>query len=124
VRTEGLPGRPACENSPDGLNLPRRWHDRLGNRHEARRWPEKSHGLRGDGARGVDAVGALALSALRWDRLQFRFLLDEADAPLLDADFPADPFAPSSRENHKPESGPTVHPGLGQARLTRKRVTG
>jgi len=39
-------------------------------------------------------VEFLASSGAWWDRLEFQLLLREADAMVLDAAFPADPFAP------------------------------
>ena len=54
-----------------------------------------------EGAAGVPARGgassrdgASAPSVAWWDRVEFQLLLREADAMVLDADFPADPFAP------------------------------
>ncbi len=68
-------------------------HHRLGNRNEARRWLEKAHGRRGDPARGIQPGEPIPSSPVWWDRVEFRLLLREADAMILDADFPADPFA-------------------------------
>jgi predicted Zn-dependent protease len=68
-------------------------HHRLGHRDEARRWLGKAHGRRADPAHGVEAAEALSSSATWWDRIELRLLLREAEAMVLDADFPADPFA-------------------------------
>jgi WD40 repeat protein len=68
-------------------------HHRLGHRDEARHWLEQAHGRRGDAVRRRD-VESLAWRGAGWDRLEFRLLLREADAMILDAGFPADPFSP------------------------------
>ncbi len=68
-------------------------HLRLGNREEARRWLEEAHVRRDDPARGLKPGEAIPTSAVWWCRVEFRLLLREADAMILDADFPADPFA-------------------------------
>ena len=68
-------------------------HRRLGHEDEARRWLEKAHGRRGDAALGLKPGESIRSSAVWWDRLEFWLLLREADALILDAAFPADPFA-------------------------------
>jgi tetratricopeptide (TPR) repeat protein len=69
-------------------------HHWLGNRDEARRWLEKAQGRRDDPARGLKPGEAIPSSAVWWSRVEFRLLLREADALVLDATFPTDPFAP------------------------------
>jgi hypothetical protein len=96
----------AIESTLKSLDLGARWiaaplnhpvlamaHHRLGHREEARQWLEQAHGRRGD-ARSRRRVEYLASSGAWWDRLEFQLLLREADAMVLDAAFPADPFAP------------------------------
>jgi WD40 repeat protein len=69
-------------------------HHPLGHGNEARRWLEKAHGRRGDAMHGLKPEEALDSSAVWWDGVELRLLLREADAIVLDASFPADPFAP------------------------------
>ena len=57
--------------------------------------------MAGEGARPASVIRRPASSPgepiqpspVWWDRVEFRLLLREADALILDADFPADPFA-------------------------------
>ena len=69
-------------------------HNRLGHGDEARLWLEMARGRRSDGAHGLKLEEGLSSSAIWWDRVEFQLLLREADAMVLDAGFPADPFAP------------------------------
>jgi eukaryotic-like serine/threonine-protein kinase len=69
-------------------------HHRLGREDEARRSLERAHGRRVDAVDGVEPGGGLRATAPCWDRVEFWLLLREADAMVLDAAFPADPFAP------------------------------
>jgi WD40 repeat protein/tetratricopeptide (TPR) repeat protein len=65
-------------------------HQRLGHRDEARRCLEKARGRRGTPA----SDDAFKMSAVWWDRVEFRLLLREADALILDAAFPPNPLVP------------------------------
>jgi hypothetical protein len=69
-------------------------HHRLGHPNDARRWLEETHGRGVEAARSRHSAERLGSSSSWWDRLEFQFLLHEADAMVLDAAFPADPFAP------------------------------
>ncbi len=60
-------------------------HHRLGHADEARKWLAKAHDVVPGEASMPDAIW--------WDRLEFLLLRREADALILDAAFPDDPFA-------------------------------
>jgi hypothetical protein len=69
-------------------------HHRLGHRGEALRWLDVAHGRVGNAVRGLPSVDHFDSSGMWWDRVEFRLLLREAEAMVLDSAFPADPFAP------------------------------
>jgi WD40 repeat protein len=69
-------------------------HHRLGHPDEARRWLGHAHSLSRDARQGRAWDLIRGLRAAWWDRVELRLLLREADAMVLDAGFPADPFAP------------------------------
>ena len=53
----------------------------------------RRHGRRGDADHDLKQGDARKSSAVWWDYVEFGLLLREADALVLDTDFPADPFA-------------------------------
>jgi tetratricopeptide (TPR) repeat protein len=69
-------------------------HHGLGHRAEARRWLEKAHRWGGVASPGLRSADVLSSTVPWWDRVEFQLLLCEADGMVLDAAFPADPFAP------------------------------
>jgi eukaryotic-like serine/threonine-protein kinase len=69
-------------------------HHRLDRKDLALLWLDEAHGLLGTPAPGGEADSAIKSSAMWWDRVEFRLLLAEADALVLDAGFPRNPFAP------------------------------
>jgi hypothetical protein len=69
-------------------------HHVLGHRAEARRWLENAHGRGSVASHGRGSADVLGSTAAWWDRVEFQLLLREADGMVLDAAFPADPFAP------------------------------
>jgi hypothetical protein len=69
-------------------------HQRLDRGEQARQWLEEAHGLPGNPSLRGLGDAAMNMSATWWDRVEFRLLLREADALVLDAAFPPNPFAP------------------------------
>jgi hypothetical protein len=69
-------------------------HHGLGHRGEARRWLEKAHRRGSEASHGLGSADVLGSTVAWWDRVEFQLLLREANAMVLDAAFPADPFAP------------------------------